>query len=141
VPQHTAAIADAEKIIAAEVQGLRGQLQAERHVPTSVALRSRLEELCRQELESFIVERGPFTQEQSQSLHAITSQVIQKIANSLARELKESPERAEQERMTAAVTRLFHLDAPQAASAGAKSEREKHERNQNKRKQERAVAI
>jgi len=134
--QHAAAIADAEKIIAAEAQALRSQLLAERDVPTSVALRARLEELCRQELESFIAERGPFTREQDQSLHAITSQVIQKIANSLARELKEFPEKAEQERMTAAVTRLFHLDAPQAASAGAKSHKGKGERGK-----QRAIAI
>ena len=124
-----AAAAEAEKIVAAEAQAFRGRLQAEAVVPTIVALRQRLDQICRQELESFIEERGPFTREQDQSLHAITAQVIQKIASSLARELKEVPEKEEQEQMTAAVTRLFHLDSPKAALAGTKSEKENNERS------------
>jgi glutamyl-tRNA reductase len=125
----SAAAAEAEKIVAAEAQAFRGRLQAEAIVPTIVALRQRLDQICRQELDSFIEERGPFTREQDQSLHAITAQVIQKIASSLARELKGVPEKQEQEQMTAAVTRLFHLDSPKTALAGAKSEKENHERN------------
>jgi glutamyl-tRNA reductase len=122
--------AEAEKIIAGEAQAFRLRLQAQRSVPTIVALRQRLEEICRHELDSFIEERGPFTREQDQSLHAITAQVIQKIASSLARELKDLPEKEEQEQMTKAVTRLFHLETPQQALAGAISRKredaEKH---------------
>jgi glutamyl-tRNA reductase len=126
--ERDAAAAEAEKIVAVEAQAFRSRLQAETGVPTSVALRQRLEQICRQELESFIEERGPFTREQDQSLHAITAQVIQKIASSLARELKELPEKEEQEQMTAAVTRLFHLEPPNRALAGTRSEKEEHER-------------
>jgi glutamyl-tRNA reductase len=133
--QRTSVAAEAEKIVAAEAQAFRGKLQAESGVPTIVALRHRLEQICRQELESFIEERGPFTREQDQSLHAITSQVIQKIASSLARELKELPEKEEQEQMTAAVMRLFHLEPPKQALAGTKLEKV------NERSKERAVAI
>ena len=122
-----AASADGERIVAAEAHAFRGKLQARSVVPTVVALRQRLDELCRQELESFIEERGPFTREQDQALHAITAQIIQKIAASLARELKELPEKEEQEKMTAAVTRLFHLGSPREALAGTKFERGKHE--------------
>ena len=129
------AAAEAEKIVAAEAQAFRGKLQAESVVPTIVALRQRLDEICRQELESFTEERGPFTREQDQSLHAITGQIIQKIASSLARELKELPEKEEQERMTQAVTRLFHLESPQRAAAGTISERA------NERRTEQRVAI
>ena len=125
----SAAAAEAEKIVAAEAQAFRGRLQAEAIVPTIVALRQRLDQICRQELESFIEERGPFTREQDQSLHAITAQVIQKIASSLARELKDVPEKQEQEQMTAVVTRLFHLDSPKAALAGTRSEKENNERS------------
>ncbi len=132
--ERAAAAAEAEKIVAGEAQAFRGKLQAESVVPTIVALRQRLDEICRQELESFTEERGPFTREQDQSLHAITAQVIQKIASSLARELKELPEKEEQEQMTAAVTRLFHLDSPQRAAAGTRSERE------NERRKEQRVA-
>lgn len=126
--EQDAAVMNADRIVAEEVQIFRSQLQAQATVPTSVALRQRLEEICRQELESFTEERGPFTREQDQSFHAITAQVIQKIASSLARELKEVPEKDDQERMTAAVTRLFHLGSPKQALAGTRSEKDEHER-------------
>ncbi len=131
VAERAVEAAQAEKIVAAEAQAFRARLQAESALPTIVALRRSLDEICRQELESFIEARGPFTREQDQSLHAITSQVIQKIASSLARELKELPEKEEQERMTAAVTRLFHLDSPQVALAGTTLERRKQARSGN----------
>jgi len=136
---HAEAASAAEKIVAAEAQAFCGKLRAESAVPTVlsttvVALRHRLEELCRQELESFIEERGPFTREQDESLHAITSQIVQKITGSLARELKELPEQEEREKMTAAVTRLFHLnsvqlDSPNSALAGTKLKRETSREN------------
>jgi len=131
-PEGKTAIAEAEKIVAAEAQAFRAKLEAETVVPTIVALRRRLNEICRQELESFTQERGPFTRELDQSLHAITSQVIQTIASSLARELKELPEKEEQERMTAVVTRLFRLGSPQRAAVGTKSERENERRKQQR---------
>ncbi len=134
--ERTATAGEAERIVAAEAQAFSGSLQAESVVPTIVALRRRLDEICRQELESFTQERGPFTREQDQSLHAITAQVIQKIASSLARELKELPEKEEQEKMTAAVTRLFHLEPPKGALAGTISEKPK-----NERRKEHPVAI
>jgi len=135
--ERIAASAEAEKIIAGEAQGFCSKLQAQTSVPTIVALRQRLEEICRQELESFIEERGPFTREQDQSLHAITAQVIQKIASSLARELKDLPEKEEQEQMTKAVTRLFHLETPRQALAGTRSQKEK----KSDRSPQSAVAI
>jgi len=123
-----AAAEKAEKMVEAEAHAFGNKLQSQGGVPTIVALRHSLEELCRQELDSFIEERGPFTREQDQSLHAITAQVIQKIASSLARELKELPEKEEQERMSAAVMRLFHLDSPNTALAGTILERRKQQR-------------
>lgn len=134
-PECTLAAAEAESMIVAEAQAFRGKLRADTAVPTIVALRQRLDQICRQELESFIEERGPFTREQDQSLHAITAQVIQKIASSLDRELKELPEREEQEQMTALVMRLFHLESPQWAPAGTSSE------NQRARSKNAAIAI
>lgn len=118
-----AAVKKAENMIQVEVQVFRSRLRAEGTLPTIVALRHSLEDLCRQELESFIEERGPFNREQDQSLHAITAQLLQKIASSLARELKEVPEKEDKERMTAAVKRLFHLDSPHTALAGTRLER------------------
>ena len=112
----------AEKMVQEEVQGFRRKLMAERVVPTIVALRQRLDELCRQELEVLRKEFGPFTEDQDQALTALTSHITQRIAGSLARELKELPERQEQDVLTAAVGRLFHLEQPVKAAAGAKNE-------------------
>ncbi len=113
-----AAAEAAEKIVQAEVQGFRRKLMAERVVPTIIALRQRLDELCLQELEVLRQEFGPFTEDQDQALTALTAHITQRIASSLARELKELPERAEQDRLTAAVGRLFHLAEPELAGAG-----------------------
>jgi len=119
--EREAAAADAQIIIAAEAKGFRRKLLAQRVVPTIIALRERLDQLCRQELESFQHERGPFSHDQDQILEAVTSRITQRIAGSLARELKELPEKVEQEQMTAAVQRLFHLETPEMALAGANS--------------------
>jgi len=116
--EREAAAVEAEKIVVTEVRGFWQRLRAERVVPTIVALRRRLDEICRQELESFFDEHGPFPREQEQVLHMLTSQIIQKIAGSLARELKALPGKGEQEQMTFAVQRLFHLETPEMALAG-----------------------
>ena len=119
--EREAAAADALKILMAEAQGFRRKLMAERVVPTIVALRLRLDEICRQELDSFRQENGPFARDQDEMLTAVMSRMSQRIAGSLARELKELPERVEQEQMTTAVQRLFHLETPEAALAGTRS--------------------
>lgn len=116
-----AAAEAAEQIVQAEVQGFRSKLMAERVVPTIVALRHRLDDLCRQELEILRKEYGPFTEDQDEALSALTSHITQRIAGSLARELKELPERTEQDVLTSALTRLFSLEQPTRAAAGAKN--------------------
>jgi glutamyl-tRNA reductase len=118
--EREAAAAEAEQIVLAEAQGFRRKLLAERVVPTIVALRNRLEEICRQELESFKQECGPISKDQDQMMSAVTSRITKRIAGSLARELKELPEKVEQEQMTSAVQRLFHLETPEAALAGTR---------------------
>ena len=117
-----AAAEAAEKIVQAEVQGFCRKLMAERVVPTIVALRQRLDELCRQELETLRQEYGPFTEDQDQALTTLTMHITQRIASSLARELKELPGRKEQDVLTAVVGRLFHLEQPSPVVARAKNE-------------------
>lgn len=114
------AAAQAHKILHAEAKGFVRKLMAERVVPTIVALRLRLDEICRQELDSFREENGPFSHDQDEMLNAIMSRMTQRIAGSLARELKELPEKVEQEQMTTALQRLFHLQTPQSALAGTR---------------------
>ena len=115
----------AKSTVMGEVEAFRARLKAEVIVPTSVVLSQHLNEICRQELELFARERGPLTREQDQLLRAFTAQIGQKIASSLAREIKELPTEEEQERLAAAAARLFRLDSPRLA--GTKSEPEKLE--------------
>ena len=112
------AAAEAQKIVVAEAKTFGRKLQAERVVPTIVALRQRLDQVCRQELESFYQEYGPLPKDQEQLLAAVVGRMTQRIAGSLARELKELPEKVEQEQMTMALQRLFHLETPETALAG-----------------------
>jgi glutamyl-tRNA reductase len=116
--EREAAAAEAGKIVVEELQGFQRKLQAERVVPTIVALRKRLDEICRQELDSFKHECGPFSRDQDQMFEEVANRITRRISGFLARELKELPERVEQEQMTAAVQRLFHLESPDEALAG-----------------------
>ena len=116
--EREAAALVAQKIVEEEAMGFRRKLLSERVVPTIVALRARLDEICRQELESFKRECGPFSKDQDGLFGEVAARITRKIAGSLARELKESPEKLEQEQMTAAVQRLFHLESPEKATAG-----------------------
>lgn len=113
------AVADpAIKIVASEVLDFRRKLQAERVIPTIVALRQRLDELCRQELEYLRQEFGPFTDDQDEAMSALTARITQRIAGSLARELKDLPDRTGQNMLTVAVHRLFQLDHSDLIEAG-----------------------
>jgi len=116
--EREAAALDAQKIVEQEACGFRRKLLAERVVPTIVALRTRLDQICRQELESFTEECGPFSKDETALLGDVASRITRRIAGSLARELKELPEKTEQEQMTVAVQRLFHLETPERALAG-----------------------
>jgi glutamyl-tRNA reductase len=118
--EREAAAAVAQKILLTEAQGFRRRLMAERVVPTIVALRLRLDEICRQELDSFRQENGPFSKDQDEMLNAVLSRMTQRIAGSLARELKELPEKVQQEQMTTALRQLFHLQPPETALAGTR---------------------
>jgi glutamyl-tRNA reductase len=104
------AVRVSEEVIAAEAQEFRKRLLAQQVVPTIVALRTRLDEICRQELNQLGEEFGPFTEDQQQALSKLASHITQRIAGGLARELKELPEKTEQEMLASAVQRLFHLE-------------------------------
>lgn len=118
VNERRTAAAEANKIVAIEVQGFRRRLLAERVIPTIVAMRQRLDELCQQEVEFLRKEFGPFTEDQDQVLNTLASHITQRLASSLARELRELPDRTGQEMMTVAVHRLFHLDQSDPVEAG-----------------------
>jgi glutamyl-tRNA reductase len=111
--ERQAAAAAGERIVRQEAQAFRGKLLAQRVVPTIVALRARLEEIRRRELERYRREAGPLTEAQEQSLESFAAQMVESIAGQLARELKQVPKLPEQEQLTAALRRLFRLPHPQ----------------------------
>jgi glutamyl-tRNA reductase len=94
---------EAELIVLEEVQGFRKEVMADHAAPETNALRLRLDEICRQELESFRLEHGPFPKDQDQLIAAVSTRITHKIAGSLARELKGHPETRKHGRMSAAV--------------------------------------
>jgi glutamyl-tRNA reductase len=110
VGEHRAIADAANKIVAEEVQGFRRRLMAERVIPTIVALRQRLDDLCQQEVEFLRQEFGPFTEDQDQVLTTLAAHITQRIAASLARELRVPPDRTGQDMLTVAVHRLFQLE-------------------------------
>ena len=83
---------EAAQIVLAEVQGFREELRGDHAAPELTALRLWLDQICRQELESFRLEQGPFPKDQDQLIAAISARITHKIAGSLARELKTHPE-------------------------------------------------
>ena len=93
--------ADAEKIIQAEVQAFPKQLSAGGSTQEANSLRLRLDEICRQELESFRLEQGPFPKDQDRLIAAVSARITHKIAGSLARELKGLSENRGPKRMIA----------------------------------------
>jgi glutamyl-tRNA reductase len=94
---------EAETIVVSEVQGFRKRLIAGGAGPELTALRLRLDEICRQELESFRLEQGPFPKDQDRLIAAVSTRIIHKIAGSLAKELKSAPDARAQRRVTAGV--------------------------------------
>jgi glutamyl-tRNA reductase len=121
VNERRAAVASANKIVVEEVQGFRRRLLAERAVPTIVALRQRLEDLCQQEVDFLRQEFGPFTEEQDDVLTTLASHITQRIASSLARELRELPDRTGQDMLTVAVQKLFQLDKADLVETGTEN--------------------
>ncbi len=113
--EQRAVSAEIEKMLLSEVQGFCAHLLAEQDLPTIVALRRRLEEICGQELRSLEDQFGPFTEDQQHALHSLASHITQRIAGGMARKLQELPERADQEQLTEAVQRLFHLQTARRA--------------------------
>lgn len=114
-------IEEAEKSARTEAKTSYAKLIAERLVPTIVALRRRLDEICLQELESFYGGLMSLTSEEREKIEAFGARLTQRIAGTLVHELKEPCEKTEQEHLTAAVQRLFHLEMLQRARAQAEN--------------------
>ena len=99
----------AERIIAEEAAGFRNALLSESVLPTIAAMRERLEQICRQEMDQLKEQFGPFTEDQELALEALSSHITQRISATMARQLKEMPGRVE---LTSAIHQLFQLEEP-----------------------------
>ncbi|MGA8302013.1 MAG: glutamyl-tRNA reductase [Terriglobales bacterium] len=92
---------EAEQIVQSEVREFKKELLLGTVPPEVSALRSRLDEICRQELESFRIEQGPFPKDQDKLIAALGLRLTHKIAGTLARDLKTAPESRAPRRMIA----------------------------------------
>lgn len=119
--ERRAAAAEAEAMVREEAERFRGRLAAQRVVPTLVALRERLEEIRRQEMDRYRHELGTLSQAQEQVLEELTFRTVERIAEVLGRELREIREAPEQDRLTAAVRRLFNIPSSARAIQGQAS--------------------
>jgi glutamyl-tRNA reductase len=109
------AAAEAEAMVIEEAQAFRRRLAAQRVVPTLVALHERLEEIRRQELQSYRDDAGPLSAEEERALEELTSRTVGRIADLLGHELREAREIPEQDRLSSAICRLFGI--PEKAPA------------------------
>ena len=91
--------AEAELIVQAEVREFKKELMLGVAAPEVTALRNRLDEICRQELESFRLEQGPFPKDQDRLIATVGLRITHKIAGTLARDLKPVPEARAAKRM------------------------------------------
>jgi glutamyl-tRNA reductase len=106
---HDTAAEQANAIVTSEAKFFVRRLLSEQAVPTVVALRERLDEICRHEMESFRQDAGPFSSDQELVLNMLAKRIGSRIAGTLARELKDLPEQMDQDKLAAAIQKLFHL--------------------------------
>jgi glutamyl-tRNA reductase len=109
-PRHTTRHSEhqAEDIVLAEVQAFRKEFLGEHGATDTTDLRHRLDEICRQELESFRIEQGPFPKDQDLLITAVSSRIAHKIAGSLAREIKGHQDGRKPGRVPSSVVALNH---------------------------------
>ena len=115
IGERHAVAAEAERLVAEEAQGYRRRLASERGAPTTLDLRKRLDEIGRQELERYAGEAGHLSPAQLQAFSTIVSRVVQRIAASLAHDLKARPAGCAQQESAALMQNLF---PPEAAAPG-----------------------
>jgi glutamyl-tRNA reductase len=98
----------AERIIAEEAEGFRNKLLSESLLPTISAVREKLALICHQEMDQLKEQFGPFTEDQSVALEALSAHITQRISATMARRLNEMPEHPE---LNTVIQQLFQLDA------------------------------
>ncbi len=101
--------AEADRIVAEEVERLESHLRARQVVPVIVSLQDRLEQLRTAELERVKGKLGPLTKQQEDAIDALTRGIINKIAHGPISELRKHAGSDEGLSITEAVQRMFRL--------------------------------
>jgi glutamyl-tRNA reductase len=102
--------AQAEQIVAREVDGFRRRLVAQDAVPTILELQQRLEAIRSGELEKCLRRMGPITTEQRAALETFSTQLVNKILHYPILQLKESSdEPQERESLRRTIRKIFGL--------------------------------
>ncbi len=115
IGERHAVAAEAERLVSEEVQGYRGRLASERRAPTTLDLRKRLDEIGRQEVARYAGEAGHLAPAQLDAFTTVVSRVVQRIAASLAHELKPRPAGHEPKELAALVENVL---PPEATASG-----------------------
>ncbi|HYK04950.1 MAG TPA: glutamyl-tRNA reductase [Thermoanaerobaculia bacterium] len=102
--------AQAEQIVAREVDGFRKRLVAQDAVPTILELQQRLEAIRSGELEKCLRRMGPITAEQRSAIETFSTQLVNKILHYPILQLKESSdEPQERESLRRTIRKIFGL--------------------------------
>jgi glutamyl-tRNA reductase len=101
--------AEADKIVAEEVERLESHLKTRQVVPVIVSLQDRLEQVRAAELERVRGKLGTLTSQQEEALEALTRGIINKIAHGPIAELRKHAGSDAGLTITEAVQRIFRL--------------------------------
>lgn len=102
--------AEAEQIVAHEVDGFRKRLLAQDAVPTIVELQQRLEAIRAAELEKCLRKLGPVTAEQRAAVEMFSTQMVNKILHYPILQLKETgADEPERETLRRTIRKIFGL--------------------------------
>ena len=102
--------AEAEQIVAREVEQFRKRLVAQDAVPTILELQQRLEGIRAAELEKCLRNVGPITTEQRQAIEMMSTQLVNKILHYPILQLKEAAdEPQERESLRRTIRKIFGL--------------------------------
>jgi glutamyl-tRNA reductase len=102
--------AEAEEIVAHEVDGFRKRLMAQDAVPTIVELQQRLETIRTAELEKCLRKLGPVTPEQRAAVEMFSTQMVNKILHYPILQLKETAvDEPERESLRRTIRKIFGL--------------------------------
>jgi len=110
VEEGTVVLKDAQALISAAVRECHKMLLSAQELPSLENARSRLDEVCRRELDVLREELGPFTEDQEQVLSRLANNITQRISSQVARELYAAPERTQREQLSSVIERLFSTD-------------------------------